>query len=268
MPTDRRYTGQREESGLGLYDYNARYYDPYINRWIQPDVIVPDAGDPQSLNRFSYVRNNPLKYIDTDGFERIIIVYGIGYSKPTHSFYAAAHTQYRDALAAGYTDDEILFTNVRSDEEFLWAIGKNDPGEIEGVYYFGHGDFADSSGSEGLFQVTQGYEDEAQFMSDEIDPTLENRFSADAQIRLHACVVGATSLPQEMANTWGVSVHASPRTTKFYEPIDGFGPVEYKRYNGGRGTYDYETDVFQLPSIGPKIFNRPDKDAWNRFAPE
>lgn len=27
MPTDRRYTGQRAESGLELYDYNARYYD-------------------------------------------------------------------------------------------------------------------------------------------------------------------------------------------------------------------------------------------------
>ena len=29
--TDRRYTGQREEVGLGLYDYNARYDDGGAN---------------------------------------------------------------------------------------------------------------------------------------------------------------------------------------------------------------------------------------------
>jgi RHS repeat-associated protein len=44
-----RYTGQRWESAIGLYDYKARYYDPYLSRWIQPDSIVPQPGNPQSL---------------------------------------------------------------------------------------------------------------------------------------------------------------------------------------------------------------------------
>jgi hypothetical protein len=30
--SDYRYTGQREESEIGLYFYNARFYDPYLNR--------------------------------------------------------------------------------------------------------------------------------------------------------------------------------------------------------------------------------------------
>jgi hypothetical protein len=51
--------------------YGARYYDPYLNRWIQPDTIVPDQANPQSLNRFSYVRNNSLKYIDPSGHREI-----------------------------------------------------------------------------------------------------------------------------------------------------------------------------------------------------
>jgi RHS repeat-associated protein len=60
-PTDRRFTGQRsEEASLGsLYDYGARFYSPSLNRWISPDSIVPNSTNPQSLNRFSYVRNNP-----------------------------------------------------------------------------------------------------------------------------------------------------------------------------------------------------------------
>jgi hypothetical protein len=50
-----------------LYFYNARWYDPYLNRWIQPDTIVPQPENPQSLNRYSYVRGNPLKFIDPTG---------------------------------------------------------------------------------------------------------------------------------------------------------------------------------------------------------
>ncbi|MBN2392409.1 MAG: DUF11 domain-containing protein [Anaerolineae bacterium] len=67
LPTDRRYTGQREEVGLGLYDYNARYYDPALGRFIQADTIVPNPANPQSLNRYSYVLNSPLRYTDPSG---------------------------------------------------------------------------------------------------------------------------------------------------------------------------------------------------------
>jgi RHS repeat-associated protein len=66
-PTDYRFTGQKLETATGLYDYGARYYDPVIGRFIQADTIVPDPGDPQSLNRYSYVLNNPVKYRDPSG---------------------------------------------------------------------------------------------------------------------------------------------------------------------------------------------------------
>ena len=67
LPTDRQYTGQRWDDALGLYDYKARYYDPALGRFIQPDTIVPEPGDPQALNRYSYVLNNPLRYNDPSG---------------------------------------------------------------------------------------------------------------------------------------------------------------------------------------------------------
>jgi RHS repeat-associated protein len=62
-----KYTGQRFDAETGLYFYNARYYDPMLGRFISADTIVPSYADPQSLNRYSYVRNNPLMYIDPSG---------------------------------------------------------------------------------------------------------------------------------------------------------------------------------------------------------
>ncbi len=58
-PTTYRYTGQRQ-SQLSIYFYGARWYDPYLNRWIQPDNIIPDPGNPTDLDRYVYVRNNPV----------------------------------------------------------------------------------------------------------------------------------------------------------------------------------------------------------------
>jgi len=59
--------GQRLESGFGLLGYHARYYDPYLNRFVSSDTIVPDFSNPQSLNRYTYALNNPVKYNDPSG---------------------------------------------------------------------------------------------------------------------------------------------------------------------------------------------------------
>ena len=66
VPTDKKFTGQRLD-GTGLYYYGARYYDPAIGRFINADIIAPDYNNPQSLNRYSYCFNNPLRYIDPTG---------------------------------------------------------------------------------------------------------------------------------------------------------------------------------------------------------
>ncbi len=68
LPTDKTFTGQRVEPGLGgIMDYGARYYSPVIGRFLSADTIVPGVGNPQALNRYSYTLNNPLGYIDVSG---------------------------------------------------------------------------------------------------------------------------------------------------------------------------------------------------------
>jgi RHS repeat-associated protein len=52
---------------IGLYYYGARFYDAYISRFTQPDTIIPDRYDPQSYDRYAYVRNNPINRVDPSG---------------------------------------------------------------------------------------------------------------------------------------------------------------------------------------------------------
>ena len=65
--TNRGYTGQKQNAYIKLIDMRARWYDPAISRFISPDPIIPDPTNPQSLNRYSYVYNNPVRYTDSSG---------------------------------------------------------------------------------------------------------------------------------------------------------------------------------------------------------
>ena len=72
LPTDYTFTGQREAAEIGLKYYVARWYDSEIGHFVQADSLVPDAGNPTAWNRYAYVSNNPLSYIDPSGHSGII----------------------------------------------------------------------------------------------------------------------------------------------------------------------------------------------------
>jgi RHS repeat-associated protein len=67
LPTEFGFTGQRKDSYVELIQMGARWYSPKIGRWLSADSIIPDFVNPQSFNRYSYVYNNALKYVDPTG---------------------------------------------------------------------------------------------------------------------------------------------------------------------------------------------------------
>ena len=85
--TDLAFTGQRIEAEHGLYDYGGRTYDPRLGRFLQADPLIPDAFDSQSLNPYSYVRNNPLNRIDPSGYFGVDDLNGKGNPPPAPGWY-------------------------------------------------------------------------------------------------------------------------------------------------------------------------------------
>jgi RHS repeat-associated protein len=76
---DRSFTGQDQNvatgsGGSGAYDFLFRKYDPSAGRWLSPDPSgwsAVNPRQPQSLNRYAYVQNNPLSLSDPNGLDCI-----------------------------------------------------------------------------------------------------------------------------------------------------------------------------------------------------
>ncbi len=67
------YTGQYSYvSDFGLHFYNARWYDSSLSRFAQADTIVPSGV--QGLDRYAYVNNSPVKYVDPSGHQACAIL--------------------------------------------------------------------------------------------------------------------------------------------------------------------------------------------------
>jgi len=65
-----KFTGKERDSESGLDYFGARYYGSGLGRFMSTDPIHFQAsmmGDPQRFNLYSYVRNNPIRFVDPKG---------------------------------------------------------------------------------------------------------------------------------------------------------------------------------------------------------
>ncbi|CAG7648207.1 hypothetical protein PAESOLCIP111_05552 [Paenibacillus solanacearum] len=62
-----RYSGELWDSSTNLQYLRARWYDPSVGRFINQDTYEGDITNPLTLNLYTYVHNNPLRYSDPNG---------------------------------------------------------------------------------------------------------------------------------------------------------------------------------------------------------
>ncbi|MBZ5539372.1 MAG: hypothetical protein LAN61_02515 [Acidobacteriia bacterium] len=68
-PQNYKFTGYERDQETGLDYAMFRYYNPRLGRFMSPDPLGGDVGNPQTLNRYAYVLNNPLALIDPLGLD-------------------------------------------------------------------------------------------------------------------------------------------------------------------------------------------------------
>jgi RHS repeat-associated protein len=79
--TEHHFTGKERDSESGNDYFEARYYSSAMGRFLSPDwsakeepVPYAKLDNPQTLNLYAYVQNNPLIRVDEDGHDALQIV--------------------------------------------------------------------------------------------------------------------------------------------------------------------------------------------------
>jgi RHS repeat-associated protein len=64
-----KFTGKERDTESGLDYFVARYYGSNLGRFMTPDPLLTTlrSENPQTLNRYAYTLNNPLRYTDPTG---------------------------------------------------------------------------------------------------------------------------------------------------------------------------------------------------------
>ncbi len=105
------YTGQEFDSVIGDYDYHARRYKSDWGKLTSADKIV-HPYEPQSLNHYSYVENNPYKFHDPDGKDLVVVNQMDGFLGFGHAY------AYIGDETSGFTRAELVNKNWVGDSIF------------------------------------------------------------------------------------------------------------------------------------------------------
>jgi RHS repeat-associated protein len=115
-----KYTGQELDNETGIYNYKARYYHPALARFISPDTVVPSNTDPQSLNRYSYVLNNPINLTDPSGHMAAWWHFGIDFVASV-----ASGQGFLQSIKNGWNNMMVDFNDSNSNPQSYYAYYAN-----------------------------------------------------------------------------------------------------------------------------------------------
>jgi RHS repeat-associated protein len=108
-----RYTGKERDSESGFDNFEARYYGSSMGRFMSPDpsgLYYANPMNPQSLNLYSYVLNNPLIFTDPHGLDCV-------YTNNQSSSSVSVTTVRGDCINAGGKDDDGVYVDGHIDTD-------------------------------------------------------------------------------------------------------------------------------------------------------
>ncbi|EST55723.1 hypothetical protein T458_07740 [Brevibacillus panacihumi W25] len=250
-----KYSGEIYDEASGFYYLRARYYDPSIGRFISEDTYKGQVDNPLSLNRYTYVHNNPVNNIDPTGnwCESADGRWShAGSCNSSSSSWSPdyEHIDSREKYDGRPYGDRFTKDDLSSyDKYILWMRGDNE------VYL--------NSSRETQLQLRQWNLQE--YMADQIA-----RGYPDFLAGLNLDPDALTNYPKltDHSVTTGRNLPTSSRPNSSMDLMDEDGNLKTRRYFGsdGRALRDVDFTDHGNPKMHPKVPHEHDWD-WTKKPP-
>ena len=182
-----RYTGNERDTESGNDYFGARYYGSSMGRFMSPDPTAFSTflSDPQSLNRYMYAENNPLRKIDQNGLW------------PTE-----IHNQIIDNAFPGLTTQQRQnLKDVSAHQDSLWSGGQGESKSYQHEM---------RSTSETVEQAQSEYN---KFVSDSEASAAQDQVNFWKQMTPDAEPSGVNGLSSTALSDFGLALHALTDST-------------------------------------------------------
>jgi RHS repeat-associated protein len=134
------FTGKERDAESGLDNFTARYFGSSLGRFMTPDPMGGHQEDPQTLNKYAYVRNNPVTLTDPTGLD-----FNLNCDKNNGTTCQGGHQYYQDK------NGDYKETVVKSDDKgnLTDQSGNKYSGTVDagGVHFSSDGGKTSSTGS-------------------------------------------------------------------------------------------------------------------------
>ena len=258
--TPQKFTGKERDAETGLDYFEARYLSSAQGRFISTDPynIITEAENkqhfetyikqPQNWNRYAYVWNNPLRYIDPHGETVYVIAYTVGNSKGDEDFEDIAQTLARAIKKSGSfnsKEDKILIRGVSTKDDFKDLL--KDAKKLESQFgRVGDLSLVSHAGlNQGPIFPKADSSGERQFTGGEAElKTLNIGWNLTGEAKFYGCNT-AVNFAQQFANAqgvraWGFDIQSSMSSSPYYKDKGnrlnfGANPNLYMVGRDGRG---------------------------------
>ncbi|HYP07677.1 MAG TPA: RHS repeat-associated core domain-containing protein, partial [Bryobacteraceae bacterium] len=177
-----RFTGKERDIELatsampsGLDYFESRYFSSAQGRFTTPDVMMGKTEwlvDPQRWNRYAYVRNNPLRYIDPNGEDLVVYTfYGSDLTDEQKKYLQANMKQIQASIAQKFRDAGVEKVDFRDGSTLtqkqiskILENGRSTNTTGIGLLNFSNEKFGGYQSKEGVFGATASDTRSATFM--------------------------------------------------------------------------------------------------------
>ena len=221
------YNGKYYNAASGMIYLRARFYAPEMNRFSQKDILRGSILQPVSLNRYLYVQNDPVNFVDPSGMRQVAGMYGDGTGR-TSTTRSSSRTSYTppsypapSGPARSTASSVNPYNTVRATSQAI-----SDARRVA--------DIANSQapGSPAAYRATQAYYE-------------TQRLAAQAMAS-HNTQAGIKAVQTSQASVNYVNNVVTGRAPNTYSPYDSHGNV-YSYYNSS-----YDTGKIPSPDA-PRI---------------